>query len=460
MIRPLVQAFILLFVGTNAIAGVQSRPSSEGFVRADDGIRLHYRIEGEGRQTVLVPASLYLHRDFSVLARGRRVVFYDMRGRGQSDRVDDSTHITIQWDVSDMDAIRRHVKADRVVPVGWSYLGLMVLLYAAEHPDHIERVVQIGPVPRRWDTRFPAALTANGSKPVPDSATLTELAALRRSKLAERDPKAHCQREYQIRRVGLVGDPRNAVRVPDVCDFRNEWPGPFARHLRHHFVGSVQTLDAPWHTFDRITAPVLTVHGTRDRNAPYGGGREWSSRLPNAQLLTVPGAAHMPWLDEPQLVIGAIETFLRGEWPKGVERVRTELVVDSLRDATALRFLKEVEWPRAYFAQDTVLLDRILAPTFRKVDASGSHSDKRTELDWIKENRPTYDSLRFQITRLDVYPNGTAVVGGTGVIFAKDSSGRSAARSDYQSTNILVKYGERWRAIASHVSGVKVRAAP
>ena len=302
----------------------QPSPAPEGFLTADDGVRLYYRVEGDGPQTVIVPAALYLHRDLRALANGRRVVFYDMRGRGRSDRVEDTTHITIQWDVRDLESVRRHVGVERFVPIGWSYLGLMVMMYAVEHPARVERIVQIGPVPRRWDTRFAPELTADDPAPVPDSAAQAELTRLRSSELAERDPRAHCQREWEITRVRLVGDPRLADRVSNVCEMPNEWPKAFRRHLRHHFVGSVQPLDVPWGTFQRVTAPVLTIHGTRDRNAPYGGGREWASQLPNARLVTVPGAAHMPWIDQPRLVLGAVETFLQGEWPGGAERVSRE----------------------------------------------------------------------------------------------------------------------------------------
>ena len=81
-------------------------------------------------------------------------------------------------------------------------------------------------------------------------------------------------------------------------------------------------LDIPWSTFAKVAMPVLTIHGTRDRNAPYGAGREWASHLPVARLLTIPGAAHMPWIDQPDLVFRAIDTFLKGQWPAGAELVK------------------------------------------------------------------------------------------------------------------------------------------
>jgi hypothetical protein len=43
--------------------------------------------------------------------------------------------------------------------------------------------------------------------------------------------------------------------------------------------------------------------------------------LPDARLLTVENAAHVPWVEAPELVFGSIETFLDGAWPEGVEQV-------------------------------------------------------------------------------------------------------------------------------------------
>ena len=67
--------------------------------------------------------------------------------------------------------------------------------------------------------------------------------------------------------------------------------------------------------------PVLTIHGRQDRNVPYGAGREWAFKLGNARLVTVPEAAHMPFLERPEIVQPAIRQFLAGTWPLGSEEV-------------------------------------------------------------------------------------------------------------------------------------------
>lgn len=122
-------------------------------------------------------------------------------------------------------------------------------------------------------------------------------------------------------------------------------------------------------------------------------------------------------------------------------------------DEAAIRELKEVLWPRAYFEQDTDLLGRILAPEFQMVDGDGNWSSRAEELAWVGKNKPSYDSLTFRIRRLDVFENGTAIAAGTGTIRGSDEDGPYVA--EYQSTNVLIKRDGAWRAVASHVSGYR-----
>jgi ketosteroid isomerase-like protein len=133
--------------------------------------------------------------------------------------------------------------------------------------------------------------------------------------------------------------------------------------------------------------------------------------------------------------------------------VRVAFASDRATDEAAIRELKEVSWPKAYFEQDTALLDRILAPEFQMVDGDGNWSTKAEELAWVAKNKPGYDSLDFEIRRLDIFDNGTAIAAGMGTIRGKDEGGPYVAQ--YQSTNVLMKRDGEWRAIASHVSGYK-----
>ncbi|PLX16475.1 MAG: hypothetical protein C0597_07940 [Marinilabiliales bacterium] len=114
-----------------------------------------------------------------------------------------------------------------------------------------------------------------------------------------------------------------------------------------------------------------------------------------------------------------------------------------------LRILKEVEWPKAYREQDTILLDRILANEFQFIQADGFYSNKEIEMDYIKNNEYTYDSFHFEIKRFDIFENGTAIVSGTGHILI------DTTKITYESSNVLILRNGEWKAISSHVSGVK-----
>lgn len=126
---------------------------------------------------------------------------------------------------------------------------------------------------------------------------------------------------------------------------------------------------------------------------------------------------------------------------------------DRSADEATLREIKEVLWPKAYFEQDTELLGRLLAPEFQMVDGDGNWTTRADELDWVSKNKPGYDSLTFELKRLEVFENGTAIAAGTGTIRGTDEDGPYVAQ--YQSTNVLIKRDGAWRAIASHVSGYK-----
>ena len=115
----------------------------------------------------------------------------------------------------------------------------------------------------------------------------------------------------------------------------------------------------------------------------------------------------------------------------------------------ALRYLKEVEWSKAYREQDTALLDRILADEFQMIDASGNWSDKESELKWIVENQYSPDSFYYEIKRFEFLENGTAIVSGTGHIWIDTSL------TLYESSNYLLMRDGTWQAFASHVSGIR-----
>ena len=76
-------------------------------------------------------------------------------------------------------------------------------------------------------------------------------------------------------RVLYVADPANADK------FNWSFGENMMKHWNENIFPSIQSLNLSAEEVAKVNAPVLTIHGTRDRQAPYGGGREWVLMLPN-----------------------------------------------------------------------------------------------------------------------------------------------------------------------------------
>jgi proline iminopeptidase len=282
-------------------------------------VRLYFQTAGSGARTLILPARLFVFEDFRALGDAFTLIGYDMRNRGRSDFVPDGSRLTLEHDVSDLEAVRRHFGVETFSAVGYSYLGKMIVLYALAHPDRIDRLVQIGPVPMSIAAEYPKNLRNDDEVMDPDARA--RLRKLRQDDFHLEQPEKYCEEEWRVTRVRLVGDPGHVDRLgAGVCSMPNEWPTNLVRHFFHHF-GSMSRFDVTPEDLAPLARPVLTVHGTKDRNAPYGAGREWALHLPEGRLLTVEGAAHQVWADRPE-VIDAIRTFLDGRWPENAEEIR------------------------------------------------------------------------------------------------------------------------------------------
>ncbi len=141
-----------------------SKHPSEGTITSRDGVQLYYCLVGTGSDTVVVPAAAYLAQEFKRLAPGRTLIFYDMRNRGRSAAVQDSVKLGMNFELSDLEKVRQHFKLKTMSLIGWSYLGAMVTFYAAEHPEQVDRVVQIGPIPPRKNPYWQQFLTVHTAR--------------------------------------------------------------------------------------------------------------------------------------------------------------------------------------------------------------------------------------------------------------------------------------------------------
>jgi pimeloyl-ACP methyl ester carboxylesterase len=303
--------------------------TTETLVSADDGVRLFVQTLGEGDRTVVIPNGFHLVDDFAFLAAARRLVVYDVRNRGRSEPVADPAKLArgILNDVDDLDAVRRHLGLETIDVIGHSYMGLMIAVYAMQYARSVGRAVQIAPMEMTPGKAYPAHLTGDDDI---RRAIFGRLAGFQKE-AGTLEPIERCRKFWSILNPLYVTDPSNAERITwGRCDLPNE--RDLMKYFAEILTPSMTSLALASQDLGAVKAPILTIHGTKDRSAPYGGGREWAMRLGNARLVTVANGGHAPWIEAPELVFDAILSFLDGGWPASAQVVES---LDPLESAGA-----------------------------------------------------------------------------------------------------------------------------
>lgn len=290
----------------------------KGHVLTKDGVRLFYQKTGSDPRIVLIPNGMYYSNEFKRFAASRTLVFYDVRNRGLSDAVQDPEKLAggIRQDVEDLETVRQHFKADKVELIGHSYIGLMIGLYASIYPDRVNRMVQIGPAPPDAKKQYPAALAYVDSVVTDVMGKLAELQSAPRPD----NPEESCKQFWSVLGPINVYNPQHASKIDwGRCDLPNE--RRFMNYWSEHLFPSIQSIQLARENLSKMDAPVLIVHGDKDRSAPYGGAKDWAAMWPNGRLLTVRNTAHAPWIEAPETVYDALDVFLQGGWPPDAELI-------------------------------------------------------------------------------------------------------------------------------------------
>ena len=212
--------------------------------------------------------------------------------------------------VADLEALRRHFGLERMTLVALSFGPAIAASYAIAHPDHVARMIFLGPVPPRagdlW-ARYGATLDQRLSP-----GEHAELGKQEDAMLHGADPVQACRAYWAIAVRPRVASPELASRITgDFCSAGAEAIKSGMGVAAPHTQESLGAWDfRPG--LAAVTAPTLIIHGEADA-IPMDLVEEWTSALPRAKLVKIPGASHFPYVERPDLVWPLIEKFLQGE---------------------------------------------------------------------------------------------------------------------------------------------------
>jgi proline iminopeptidase len=285
----------------------------------DRGVELYHTAYGPED----APRLLFLHggpgasHDYMLpqmlaLANDYRLIFYDQRGSGRS-RSDDRSPITWQTHVTDLAALVRELSLEPLTLVGYSWGGLLALLYAiaaaggfrdegivltadAPAPPPV-RMVLITPAPATsaFRVQFSEELARRQRAPW----IAEERAAIAASGLRERDPAAYAKRIFELGVAGYFADP---ARARELTPFR------VIARVQQSVWESLAGYDLT-EKLALVEAPTLVLHGAHDAIS-LASSSLIASALPHGELVVLDESAHVPYVEGEAAFFAAVREFL------------------------------------------------------------------------------------------------------------------------------------------------------
>jgi pimeloyl-ACP methyl ester carboxylesterase len=231
------------------------------------------------------------------LASFARVIVFDKRGTGLSDRVPIEKLPTLEQRMDDVRAVMDTAGSTRAALFGHSEGSVMSILFAATYPDRATALITYGAFAKRIRTDdYPWAPTLESRRAAWEgiSRSWGTVESVRAS-LRELSPELLDDEAF----VRWYAGYRRAAASPTAAS---------ALVQMNSFADVGDVLLA-------VRVPTLVLHGTADKDAELEEGRWIASRIPGARLLEIQGAGHLYWSTHAKAILAEIQDFLTGSRP-------------------------------------------------------------------------------------------------------------------------------------------------
>ncbi len=314
-------------------------------------ISLAYQVLGDGATTLLLVTGWVLPmeaiwedpayvRFVERLARSFRVVLWDKRGTGLSDRVAVDRLPTLEERMDDIGAVLDAAGAERAAIAGMSEGAVLAALFGAAHPERASALVLYG----GWG----CTVGDEGYRTMPDRAEFEGFAAGVQGSWDDMGPflalwaPTHkhdpAVRDWWTRALHRGASPASAVA----------WLRMLADFDIRAVVGAIH-------------APTLVLHRAGDRLIAVENGRWLADRIPGAEYVELAGDDHLWWLGDQDALLDEVERFLVGAAPvREPDRVLATVlftdIVDSTRRAAELG---DRRWRDVVARHEAIVRDRL-----------------------------------------------------------------------------------------------------
>jgi pimeloyl-ACP methyl ester carboxylesterase/predicted glycosyltransferase len=269
------------------------------------GVRIHYDVYGDGEPTLLLaPSWSIVHSriwkaQIPYLARHYRVVTFDGRGNGRSDRpLGVDAHMPRQY-VEDAIAVLDATGTRSAIVAGLSFGGHLGAMLAALYPDRIDGAVLIAP-----------AAPFGGSNPNRTRARFTEPSPSTDgwAKYNQHYWRDHYPDFVEFFFERVFCEPHSTKQIEDAFGWALETN---ADVLTDTILARFAATGEGEELYGRVRCPVLVIHGDRDEIIPHETGVA-VARATGGRLVTMEGSGHAPQARDPARVNLLIREFVDG----------------------------------------------------------------------------------------------------------------------------------------------------
>jgi pimeloyl-ACP methyl ester carboxylesterase/DNA-binding winged helix-turn-helix (wHTH) protein/class 3 adenylate cyclase len=224
------------------------------------------------------------------LASFSRLILFDKRGTGLSDRVPINQLPTLEQRMDDVRAVMNAVGSERAALCGVSEGGPMCSLFAATYPEKTLALVMIGTYAKRIrDAEYPWGPTQE-----------------------EREHFFEVMREHW---GGPVGIDERAPSVANDPKFRDWWATYLRMGASPGAAVALTQMNAEIdvrNVLPSIRVPSLVMHRREDQCLRVEEGRFVAERIPGAKFVELPGNDHLPFVGDQDAILDEMEEFLTG----------------------------------------------------------------------------------------------------------------------------------------------------
>ena len=260
----------------------------EGYADGD-GVKLHFLRGGEGEFMLFLHgapdnATLYTSQ-LAEFSRDHLVVAPNLRGYAPSDQPDAVDAYAMPRLLGDVHALLRHFGRERCILVGNDWGGYIAWVFASAYPGHVERLIILnGPHPAIY------------LREIRNNAVQIQASQYERKYYSAIAPYPSWYNYYRADPIKVPASIADAARA--------EMP-----NLAASFFADVA--EPPATTSLRVSVPTLVLWGMQDPACLPGQLDNLHDYAPNATVVRIEDAGHLPMQSHPTLVNRAIRDFLR-----------------------------------------------------------------------------------------------------------------------------------------------------